>query len=166
MTTVCRMRIACPGTAALVAALLGGLGGCTPPAAPPSTAAAPTAPAETGPAGTGPAAADAAATDPAATGPAATDAATSGPAASGPAATDPAASGPAASPAEARADRALPAGAIAVGPDLYQVPIGTDAEGCRMYRLHSPGRMVTQAIAWRRPDGSFTLDRREADCAR
>ena len=63
-------------------------------------------------------------------------------------------------------DRALPAGAIAVGPDLYQLPLGADAEGCMMYRLHSPTRMVTQAIAWRRPDGSFTLDRREAACAR
>jgi len=140
MTTVSRTRIACPGTAAFVVALLGGLAGCTPPAAPPPTAAAPTAPADTGPAATGPAA-----TDPAATGPAAT--------------------GRAASPPAASADRALPAGAIAVGPDLYQVPIGTDAEGCQMYRLHSPGRMVTQAIAWRRPDGSFTLDRREAACA-
>jgi len=135
MTTVFRTRIACPGTAALVVALLGGLAGCTPPAAPPPTAAAPTAPADTGPAATGPAA------------------------------PDPAATGPAASPPAASADRALPAGAIAVGPDLYQVPIGTDAEGCRMYRLHSPGRMVTQAIAWRRSDGSFTLDRREAACA-
>ena len=66
----------------------------------------------------------------------------------------------------ATADRTVPAGAIAVGPDLFQVPIGTDAEGCPMYRLHAPGRMVTQAIAWRRPDGSFTLDRREAACAR
>ena len=64
------------------------------------------------------------------------------------------------------APAALPAGAVAVGPDLYQVPIGADAEGCPMYRLHSPTRMVTQAIAWRRPDGSFTLDRREAACAR
>ena len=61
-------------------------------------------------------------------------------------------------------DGALPAGAIAIGPDLYQVPIGEDAEGCMMYRLHSPTRMVTQAIAGRRPDGSFTLDRREAAC--
>ena len=135
MTTVPRTRIACPRTAALVVALLGGLAGCTPPAAPPPTAPAPTAPADTGPAGTGPAA------------------------------TDPAATGPAASPPAASADRALPAGAIAVGPNLYQVPIGTDAEGCQMYRLHSPGRMVTQAIAWRRPDGSFTRDRREAACA-
>jgi hypothetical protein len=64
------------------------------------------------------------------------------------------------------ASPALPAGAVAVGPDLYQVPIGADAEGCPMYRLHSPSRMVTQAISWRRPDGSFTLDRSEAACAR
>lgn len=150
MTTVSRTRIARPGTAALVAALFGGLAGCAPPAAPPPTAPAPTAPADTGPAGTGSAG----------TGPTATDPATTGDAAGPPAAT-----GAAASPPAASADRALPAGAIAVGPDLYQVPIGPDAEGCQMYRLHSPGRMVTQAIAWRRPDGSFTLDRREAACA-
>ena len=66
----------------------------------------------------------------------------------------------------APAGEALPAGAIAVGPDLYQVPVGEDAAGCVMYRLYSPTAMVAQAIAWRRPDGSFTLDRREAACAR
>ena len=139
MTTVSRTHIARPGTAALVVALFGGLAGCAPPAAPPPTAPAPTAPAGTGPVCTGSAGAGLNDADTAATC---------------------AAAGPAAS-----ADRALPAGAIAVGPDLYQVPIGPDAEGCQMYRLHSPGRMVTQAIAWRRPDGSFTLDRREAACA-
>jgi hypothetical protein len=74
-------------------------------------------------------------------------------------------SGSAAAGAASSGERALPQGAIAVGPDLYQVPIGTDAAGCQMYRLHAPGRMATQAIAWRRPDGSFTLDRREAACA-
>jgi len=73
--------------------------------------------------------------------------------------------GPAATGAAADGERALPAGAVAVGPGLYQVPIGTDTEGCQMYRLHAPGRIVTQAIAWRRPDGSFTLDQREAACA-
>ena len=69
-------------------------------------------------------------------------------------------------PPASTAGEALPAGAIAVGPDLYQVPIGEDAAGCVMYRLYSPTAMVAQAIAWRRPDGSFTLDRREAACAR
>ena len=83
-----------------------------------------------------------------------------------PAPPGPAATGPAATDSATTVDRALPAGAIAVGPDLYQVPIGADAEGCPMYRLHSPTRMVAQAIAWRRADGSFTLDRREAACAR
>ena len=100
-------------------------------------------------------------TQPPSPGPPPTGAAVTGPAVTGPAAPDPAASGTASS---GQGD--LPPDAVAVGPDLYQVPIGTDAEGCQMYRLHAPGRMVTQAIAWRRADGSFTLDRREADCAR
>src|SRR5688500_12839064 len=30
----------------------------------------------------------------------------------------------------------LPAGAVQVGPELYQVPIGADADGCPMYRLY------------------------------
>jgi hypothetical protein len=34
-----------------------------------------------------------------------------------------------------------------------------------MYRLYSPTRLVTQAIAWRKPGGGFTHDRRAADCA-
>ena len=68
-------------------------------------------------------------------------------------------------PPPARPEASLPAGAIAVGPDLYRVPIGADAEGCMMYRLYSPTRLVTQAIAWRKPGGGFTHDRRAADCA-
>ena len=58
----------------------------------------------------------------------------------------------------------IPAGAIEVGPDLYQVPIGRDADGCAMYRLYSPTRMVSQAIFYRGRDGGFTIDRQEADC--
>jgi hypothetical protein len=58
----------------------------------------------------------------------------------------------------------IPAGAIQVGQELYQVPIGRDAEGCAIYRLYSPTRMVSQAISYRGRDGGFTIDRQEADC--
>lgn len=57
-----------------------------------------------------------------------------------------------------------PAGAVQVGPELYQVPIGADAEGCPMYRLYSPTRLVSQAIAYPGRDGGFTADRRAAAC--
>jgi hypothetical protein len=59
---------------------------------------------------------------------------------------------------------ALPAGAVQVGPELYQVPVGADADGCPMYRLYSPTRLVSQAIAYRSRDGGFTADRRAAAC--
>ena len=58
----------------------------------------------------------------------------------------------------------IPAGAIEVGQDLYQVPIGRDADGCAIYRLYSPTRMVGQAISYRSRNGGFTIDRQEADC--
>ena len=64
----------------------------------------------------------------------------------------------------ARPAGALPAGAIEVGQDLYQVPIGRDADGCAIYRLYSPTRMVSQAISYRSRAGGFTIDRQEADC--
>ncbi len=60
----------------------------------------------------------------------------------------------------------LPPGAIRVGHDLYQVPIGADADGCEMYRLYSPSLMVTEAISYRSRDGGFTIDRRAAVCGR
>jgi hypothetical protein len=59
---------------------------------------------------------------------------------------------------------AIPAGAIEVGQDLYQVPIGRDADGCAIYRLYSPTRMVSQAISYRSRAGGFTIDRQKADC--
>lgn len=62
------------------------------------------------------------------------------------------------------AEPSLPAGAIRVGDDLYQVPIGADADGCPMFRLYSPNRMVTQAISYRHRDGGFTMDKRKAAC--
>ena len=60
----------------------------------------------------------------------------------------------------------IPAGAIRVGQDLYQVPIGRDADGCAIYRLYSPTRLVSQAISYRSRDGGFTIDRQKADCPR
>ncbi|MDF2780786.1 MAG: hypothetical protein K0S96_590, partial [Geminicoccaceae bacterium] len=59
---------------------------------------------------------------------------------------------------------ALPAGAVQVGPDLYQVPVGADADGCPIFRLYSPTRLVSQGIAYRSRDGGFTADRRAAAC--
>ena len=59
----------------------------------------------------------------------------------------------------------LPPGAIEVGQDLYQVPIGEDEDGCAMYRLYSPTGLVVQVISYRDAAGGFTTDRREADCA-
>lgn len=76
--------------------------------------------------------------------------------------------GPARAPAavEARPHEAqtIPAGAVAVGKDLYQVPLGSDADGCLMYRLHSPARLVPLAISYQAPDGSFTMDHHHALC--
>lgn len=58
----------------------------------------------------------------------------------------------------------VPPDAVQVGPELYQVPIGPDADGCMMYRLYSPTRMVAQVISYRTDDGGFTIDRTEALC--
>jgi hypothetical protein len=67
--------------------------------------------------------------------------------------------------AKAEADApGLPPGAIRVGEDLYQVPLGEDEEGCTMYRLHSRSLLVAQVISYRLPAGGFTTDRRAADC--
>ena len=57
-----------------------------------------------------------------------------------------------------------PPGAIRVGRDLYQVPIGADADGCQMYRLYSPTLLVTEAISYRSRAGGFTVDKRAAVC--
>ena len=58
----------------------------------------------------------------------------------------------------------LPPGAIQVGEELYQVPIGEDEDGCTMYRLHSPSLLVAQVISYRDGLGGFTTDRRQAAC--
>jgi hypothetical protein len=67
----------------------------------------------------------------------------------------------------AAADRAtadVPREAIEVGEDLYQVPIGTDEDGCPMFRMHSPTRLVAQAIYYRDLAGGFTMSKQEAAC--
>jgi hypothetical protein len=66
--------------------------------------------------------------------------------------------------AEERAAADLPRGAIEVGEDLYQVPIGTDAAGCPMFRMYSPTKLVAQAIYYRDAAGGFTMSRQEAAC--
>jgi len=53
---------------------------------------------------------------------------------------------------------------IRVGPELEMVRIGEDETGCPMYQPRSDTLMVIQAIHYRRADGTFTLDRSEADC--
>ena len=60
----------------------------------------------------------------------------------------------------------VPREAIEVGEDLYQVPIGTDDDGCPMFRMYSPTRLVAQAIYYRDAAGAFTMSRREAACTR
>ena len=67
----------------------------------------------------------------------------------------------------AAADRAaadVPGGAIEVGEDLYQIPIGTDEDGCPMFRMYSPTRLVAQAIYYRDLAGGFTMSKQEAAC--
>lgn len=66
--------------------------------------------------------------------------------------------------ARAHETQIVPAGAVTVGEDLYQVPVGSDADGCLMYRLYSPTRPVSLAISYRATDGSFTMDQRRALC--
>lgn len=60
---------------------------------------------------------------------------------------------------------AVPRGAIQIGEELYQVPIGADDDGCPMFRLHSPTRLVAQAIYYRDAVGGFTTNKQEAACA-
>ena len=59
----------------------------------------------------------------------------------------------------------VPAGAIRIGHELYQVPTGADDDGCPRYRLYSPTRLVAQVIYYRDRAGGFTTDRQRADCA-
>jgi len=60
-----------------------------------------------------------------------------------------------------------PDGAVKIAESLFAVPLAyVDADGCRPYRLWSPDKMVTQALHYRRPDGSFTMRKSEAACRR
>jgi hypothetical protein len=59
----------------------------------------------------------------------------------------------------------IPTGAIPVDQDLYQVPIGMDDEGCPMFRMYSPTRLVPQAVYYRDASGGFTTNRQAAACA-
>jgi hypothetical protein len=58
----------------------------------------------------------------------------------------------------------IPRGAIEVGEDLYQIPIGTDADGCPMFRMYSPTKLVAQAIYYRDSVGGFTMSKEAAAC--
>jgi hypothetical protein len=58
----------------------------------------------------------------------------------------------------------FPAGTIRLHEHLYMVPLGDDEGGCRMYRPDSDTLATLTVIYYRRPDGSFTTDRREAEC--
>ena len=64
-----------------------------------------------------------------------------------------------------RAAAEIPKGAIPVGQDLYQVPIGVDDEGCPMFRMYSPTKLVAQAIYYRDTSGGFTMEKQAAACA-
>ena len=59
----------------------------------------------------------------------------------------------------------LPAGAIAIGDDLYMVPAGVDGTECPWFRAFSPTKMVVQAMFYRAADGDFVIDRAAAACA-
>ena len=59
----------------------------------------------------------------------------------------------------------LPNGAIAVGDDVYVVPIGKDAQGCAMYTVFSPTKAVGQAILYRADGDRFAMNKDEANCS-
>lgn len=57
-----------------------------------------------------------------------------------------------------------PNGAIPVGNDIFMVPVGEDPTGCTQYTARSEVHAVLTVIQYRRPDGSFSALREEADC--
>ena len=59
----------------------------------------------------------------------------------------------------------LPAGAVAIGDDIYMVPAGRDDTGCPWFRAFSPTKLVVQAMFYRAADGGFVMARSEAVCA-
>lgn len=58
----------------------------------------------------------------------------------------------------------LPKGAISVGEDLYMVPVDVNGGNCQPYRMYSPTLVTTMAIYYRKPNGSFTLEKPKSDC--
>ena len=60
----------------------------------------------------------------------------------------------------------FPQGTVAVGRDLYQVPISVDDGGCVRYTLMSTDweRRIPAGIWYREPGGDFTQDYDRADC--
>ena len=58
----------------------------------------------------------------------------------------------------------IPPEAISVSPDLYMLPMGTDADGCPVFQPWSPTLAVVQALHWQTAAGDFTLDRSAAAC--
>ncbi len=67
--------------------------------------------------------------------------------------------------APAKSATEVPEGAIAVGDDIYMVPIAKDDAGCMMYRMFSPTKAVVQAIHYRTADDRFVMDQDEAACS-
>lgn len=65
---------------------------------------------------------------------------------------------------EPPASTAIPPDAIPVSPELYMLPMGTDADGCPVFQPWSPTLAVVQALHWRTAEGNFTLDRSAAAC--
>ncbi len=57
---------------------------------------------------------------------------------------------------------APPPGAIRVGEDLYQVPLGKDADGYPRFTLWSRTRAVITVIWYPDGEGGFTTDRSRA----
>ena len=57
-----------------------------------------------------------------------------------------------------------PENAISVGNDVFMVPVSVDADGCQQYTAWSSTKAVLAVIQYRRADGSFTPDKREAAC--
>lgn len=64
-----------------------------------------------------------------------------------------------------RAAADVPRGAIRVGEQLYLVPVGEDDDGCPMFRMYSPTKLVAQVIYYRDAAGGFTTSKHEAACA-
>lgn len=61
-------------------------------------------------------------------------------------------------------DTGLPDGAIKASDTLYMIPVSQDESGCQQYSAHSTEGMTPAVIYYRRADGTFTMDRTEADC--